>query len=234
MPLLFGSCSKDDDKKSLTVSPSSVTLYSGDTQQLVANGNVYSWKSDNEFVASANNDGKVEASHVGATKVSAVGENGIGSCLVTVKPKYTFNYEPYMKFGASKAEVKAAVKYDLNKDESDELTFIDNSAKLMWVYYFNKQGKLYQVALAGSVLSYPDYIVSYLLERYEVYTYDEAANGDLTCFMGDANKMSNASIILDCGISSKSIILLWVCREYDDDKLSKKTMQSLAKSIDLF
>lgn len=233
VPMVFGSCSKDDDKgKSINVSPSTVTLYSGDTQQLVADGEVTSWKSDNEYVAFTENDGIVEAFHIGTAHIVANGPNGNGECVVTVKPKYSFKYEPFLNFGASMSEVKKAVKYEVYKEETDEITFADVNSKFLWSYHFNKNGKLMSIAMIGSLTSYPSYMSDYLKERYEIYTYNKDEKGNYSFYYGDAIELDEAKMIVDYSLSKNNITIVWLCREYQDNKSSsKKSLESLAKSF---
>lgn len=198
----------------------------------MADGEVSSWKSDNEYVAFTENDGDVEAFHVGTAHIVATGPNGKGECVVTVKAKYSFKYEPYLQFGASMDDVKKAVKYEVYKEEADEITFADADSKFLWSYHFNKNGKLMSIAMIGSLTSYPSYMTDYIHERYEAYTYNKDDKGNYSLYYGDAIELDDANVIVDYSLSKNNITIVWLCREYQDDKSSsKKSLESLAKSF---
>ncbi len=231
MPLVMGSCGKDDDNgKSLTVSPSSVTLYSGDTQQLVADGEVDSWETEDRFVVKVDEMGLVTANHVGSANVTASNSDGKSQCQVTVKPKYSFKYEPFLKFGATMEEVKKAVGYPLYEEKANEITFRQNSPSVMWSYKFNSKGLLFMVGYVSSILNTPTTLSDYLVERYAVLDTKED-NGSTTVTMCDSYSADKATTLVDYSIS-KNIIVIWASLEYQDDKSSsKKSLESLAKSF---
>ena len=70
LPLL-NSCGSDDDDdgaKPLSVSPASVSMKYDESQQLSASG-ATSWRSENEFVASVDQNGLVKGRHIGSTDI---------------------------------------------------------------------------------------------------------------------------------------------------------------------
>lgn len=111
--LTFTACSDDDDDddQSLSITPSYVTFYFKELQQLTASDNTaVSWTTDDDFVATVDADGLLTAAHVGTTLAKATdSRNRTVSIPVTVNPKYTTYADPYLNWGASASEVKSNV-----------------------------------------------------------------------------------------------------------------------------
>ncbi|MCQ2253597.1 MAG: Ig-like domain-containing protein [Bacteroidales bacterium] len=231
MPLVMGSCGKDDDNgKSLTVSPSSVTLYSGDTQQLVADGEVDLWETEDRFVVKVDEMGLVTANHVGSANVTASNSDGKSQCQVTVKPKYSFKYEPFLKFGATMEEVKKAVSYEIYQEKAGEVTFAQKNPSVLWTYYFNESGKYYMVLFMCELLTTPATLSDYLLERYAPLKSDED-NGTTSFSMVDSYDANTLNTMVDYSISKKYTTVIWISNEYNNKSSSKKSLEYLAKSF---
>lgn len=166
----FASCSDDDDKSSL--SETSKTIKVGETFQLVYSDGNCAWSSDNDLIASVNNNGLVTGMHVGETTIHA----NNSTCKVKVEPNYTGVFEPCVQWGTNQANVKKYMSgYPLDEEASDDETLlyygIDNNI-LLYTYNF-ENGKLDNSAFLATYTYAGDYLAYYLAERYAIYDVDE-------------------------------------------------------------
>lgn len=140
----FSSCSSDDDEEvhSLVFLEDPHTTLVGRVSKLSYSGDATSWSSSNDFIASVKGDGIVTANHVGKCEIIALSGRRREKCTVEVKPIYTTYADPLLKWGASKAEVKAYEKRTLKKEDNNTLYYtIDNGIAKGLSYNF-ENGKL--------------------------------------------------------------------------------------------
>ena len=154
--MLFGlfaiySCSSDDDS-----GQKNVTMKVGDTYTIKSGSD---WSVDNDYVA------KITGSTIKATLVGeATVSNGTSSFKLTVDPKTILWDDPYMKWNASKAQVKSAMsKYELMNENDDQLIYYGKNKADYYGYNF-QNGKLFSSMVFTSYLE--DEFVDFIKERY--------------------------------------------------------------------
>lgn len=155
--MLFGlfaiySCSSDDDDSG----QKNVTMKVGDTYTIKSGSD---WSVDNDYVA------KITGSTIKATLVGeATVSNGTSSFKLTVDPKTILWDDPYMKWNASKAQVKSAMrKYELMNENDDQLIYYGKNRADYYGYNF-QNGKLSTSMVLTSYLE--DEFVDFIKERY--------------------------------------------------------------------
>ena len=170
----FVACSSDDDDddaRSLVFLEDPHTTIVGRVSKLSYSGNATSWSSSNDFIASVKDEGIVTANHVGKCEVIALSGRRREKCTIDVKPIYTTYADPLVKWGASKAEVKAYEKRYLKDEDNNTLYYtIDNGVAKGLSYNF-KDGKLVAVLVVIEHDNRPSVateLAGFMKERYRV------------------------------------------------------------------
>lgn len=190
----FTACGSDDDDdvKPLAVSPSSVSMKFDESQQLSASG-ATSWRSENEFVATVDQNGLVKGNHVGSTDIIASNGSTSGKCTITITPKYNFFDLPILSWGATETTIRNAETHGTPEKSGDYLLYgYDNGSIPAVVMYSFKNGSLNAVIqLTGS--SYFANAGLFLIERFQAY-----GESDGMYIFGDS--MSTKSAITIVGL----------------------------------
>jgi len=184
-------CGGDDSNDTpLTVTPGLVSLNYKDTKQLSA-PDATKWTSEDEFVASVDQKGLVEAKHVGVTKIVASNGSSMGTCNVVVSPLYKLYDTPILEWGATKSDIKAAETHQLSSEDDDALGYLyENGTISTAVIYLFENGAL----KSANALMNKNYFANhglYLIERYQPAAY----NDDLYAFM-DAMSIEKATMLI--------------------------------------
>ena len=159
--MCLNSCSNDEPSNQEKLSKTNVILYVGETEIITYEGNEYCyWYSENEKIASVD-EGKISTNLVGKTKIYA---NNL-VCNVEVLPNLTSYDEPYLKWGATRSEVKNYMSsYTLSKETSDQLVYIGVGNEFAYVYLF-ENGILTNASM-GIYYSNSEGLVDFMAERY--------------------------------------------------------------------
>jgi hypothetical protein len=164
----FVSCGNDDEEgsKPLVVSPSSISMKYDESQQLSASG-ATSWRSENEFVATVDQNGLVKGNHVGNTDIIVSNGNTSGKCSVTIAPKYNYFDMPILNWGTSETSIRNAETHGTPEKSGDNLLYkYDNRSIPAVVMYSFKNGVLNNVLqITGS--SYYANAGYFLIERFQ-------------------------------------------------------------------
>lgn len=126
------SCGNDNEPSKF----SDVTLVAGSTKTLKDGAN-FKWTSENDYIATLEN-GTIEAKRVGSVKMAC----SEGSFKVTVTPQYNYYSEPYIQFGASKSDVKGAMKGSELVKETEDMLLYAGTEYTTYVCYSFKDSKL--------------------------------------------------------------------------------------------
>lgn len=198
---LYG-CSSDDDNTKLSLNKSTVTLNYKTTEQLEATGKV-EWTSENDFVASVNENGVVEGKHVGKTFIIASNGTEEVKCAVEVTPKYNIYREPILDFGITKEELKGRENRELLSETSTTIKYRGNSGSAASeIAYAFKNGKMNG---AGALVksSYSSIVMDFLIERYQAAFQEDGVFYFIDGNTGNYNKFVSLSI------SSSGIIIMY-------------------------
>lgn len=190
----FASCSSDEEE-SVTLSSRTVTMKCDETKTLKATGNVNTWTSENEFVATVDRNGIITAGHVGETNIVASGNNGSAMCKVTVEGKYNYYIEPLCKKGVKKSDVKKYESRKLKSETDNSLLYNGENSMVTGVgYSFDDSGEL-KMAIAivphDNSTTLAGHLSNFLLERYKY-----AAKLDETYSYMDANRLADATKVV--------------------------------------
>lgn len=99
--------------------------------------------SDNPFVAEVLENGRIRLNHTGKVNIT----HNKRTYVLTVQPSHIY-YEPYLKLGASKADVIEYEKRKLKGADDDELIYEGDGSSITGVdYIFGSNGKLSNVIL---------------------------------------------------------------------------------------
>lgn len=198
---LYG-CSSDDENTKLSLNKSTVTLNYKTTEQLEASGKV-EWTSENDFVASVNENGVIEGKHVGKTFIVASNGTEEVKCVVEVTPKYNIYREPILDFGITKEELKRKENRELLSETSTAIKYRGNSGSAASeIAYAFKNDKMNG---AGALLksSYSSVIMDFLVERYQ------AAFQENGVFYFIDGTTSNYNKFVSLSIGSSGIIIMY-------------------------
>ncbi|MDE6651561.1 MAG: hypothetical protein K2K08_04040 [Paramuribaculum sp.] len=160
---LLSACSDDKDEPKISI-PSVKSISVGTSFSLGLSGN---WRSSNDFVASVDKDGNVEAEHVGECTIS----NEKNSCKVTVTPKSNFIKEPVTDWGISKSQLisKCGNNY---KESGNSIGYTSNSnIAPITMYTFDSSGRLSSSVITVKT-TYTSDLVDFLMERYQPVAVD--------------------------------------------------------------
>lgn len=199
----FISCGddKDDDAPThFSVTPDNVTLYAGQEKQLSATGAIQ-WSSDNEFVASVDEQGKVTAHHIGTANIFASDGNAMGQCAVTVQPQYNCWATPLMTWRASMSEIAAAETHQLETAKEDKYlvySYTEGSTQAYVQYVFDNRGLEGINVLVNGTTEFGN-IAYFLNERYLYYTQTEAG----IYYFIDSNSLETATLAVALGTISE-------------------------------
>ena len=169
--LSITSCSKDDDvaEPSVNLSTTNIVMYHEQTKKITAE-NATRWSTENDFVATVDENGLVTGGHVGTTKIIASNRSSSATCNVTIQPRYNLYDSPILDWGASISEIR-------NKETHEYVPTSSSSSSLVYNYthdtenpclviYSFKNGELFWITLFLK-WTYFSYATDYLLERYQ-------------------------------------------------------------------
>lgn len=169
----FSSCSSDDDTETSSFGFSKDTYMTvvGRSGKVSFNGSASSWNSSNDFIASVESDGTITANHVGKCEITASAGRQSAKCTIDVKPIYTTYTDPLIKWGASKADVKAYEKRTLKQEDNNTLYYTINNGIAKGLSYNFKDGKLVAVLVVVEHDNKPSIateLAYFMKERYRV------------------------------------------------------------------
>jgi len=170
LPMVFTSCGNEDEPDTLELSNTTIDMTYGAREALTANASSdVTWLTSDPFVAEYEN-GKVVAKHVGTCEITASWNGETAVCKVTVNPANANFTMPVLTWGATAAQVKAAVKgFQLDEANSTDkdLRYYTNAA--------NFEYPAYQYLLDGKVgdIEYKGLYSSTLLVKDSEEAYDQ-------------------------------------------------------------
>lgn len=197
---LFALTACGDDEETIEIDPAAVVLNYDESKTLKASEKNCVWSSDDEFVATVDNNGKVTAMHVGETVIYAEKDGLIGGCRVKVEATNNNFTEPVLTWGLTTTATKKAVaaqNLGLGEPEIDtdsDLGYTTNGTFPMYVYSFVNNG------LASASLSVTEEmdetkdLGEFLDQRYYMYSDD-----DLNYYYIDAMRESDATLKIRYG-----------------------------------
>ena len=196
----FGSC--ETRLQSLEITPSSKTMYVGETVEVCAynHDGAIQWTSTNSFVAadifegSIANPTQIKAKHIGTTTIQAevlygVNKGLIGFCEITVVPKYNYYNEPIFAWGKSKSYIKSKLGVP-DYQEPNIIAYVVNQTRNIFMYYMFTNDKLTSVVVMADS-NKTDNVYNFIEERYQPYT------GEYNGYWGDALEIEDAQILVD-------------------------------------
>lgn len=169
LPLAFASCGDDNNDNTVSLDKTSVTLDYGQTETLKASEKNGNWASSNEFVATVDKDGKIEAKHEGRATITYLKNGASASCTVTVNATND-NFNTILTWGATPAQIKAGIPDDLQllSEKDGNLMYCMPGQKYPWYGFIFENG-----GLAGSSIYFTDEMFDnfdfsgYLNQRYQ-------------------------------------------------------------------
>ncbi len=173
--LLLLSCSKNDDKPKTSIDQDKVSLNYDQTHQfeLRTGGtkldNVkVNWSSSDQLVGTINSAGLFSAKRIGTTTIKATANGESFTSEITVVPYSQLCVEPVIEFGTSLTNVKAKEKRVLLAQNTAELVYKGENAKVQNIFYIFNNGGLESSALILSPTSaVVEETVKFFSERYE-------------------------------------------------------------------
>lgn len=163
MPLLF-SCKKEEIFK-LVVTPSRVEIFSDETKKMSANASGATFRVDDEFYASIDDNNIVKAKKVGETEVIVSGNGKVKRVPLKIKPRHTLYPDLDKIMGKSKNAVVSLLGSNYSDGASGGCIYTDYNTYVKGIIVSFDNGK---ATAAGVVISasHMNKIVDYLLERY--------------------------------------------------------------------
>ncbi len=204
LPFVLTSCS-DEPEGPITISETSLDLTVGMSDQLTASEKG-TWTSSNEFVATVNNDGKVEALHVGETVITITKGDRSANCKVVVKASNTSYSLPYMVWGADADAVKAA-NTSLNLYEEME---IEGGVMLSYLTATALPGYIYMIDSTEGLIATSMVVDIDDADNFEdfLYQYFADLNEDEEWFyLIDSNSAEGATIAVQYGMNDEESLI---------------------------
>ena len=146
----FTSCGGDDEPTDLEISNDMMALNYGAQNVLSANMTGCTWTSNNEYVATVDNAGRVTGVHVGEATITCTNGDMTATCVVTVNPIYTAWTLPVLNFGANQAKIKADENHTLISELCDAETLVfaaNDKLAYPWYIYDFENGKMIDATL---------------------------------------------------------------------------------------
>lgn len=224
-----GNDKSDDSSTSLSVSPSSVSLYYEGTQQLSASG-ATSWTSENEFVAKVDSKGLVTANHVGNTNILVSNGNAMGKCAVNVKAKYNCYDTPLLNWGASTSAISAAETHTKSSSTSSDYLVYEytNGTTIALVQYIFKSSALSGINVIMPSSDYAS-VGLYLLERYQPANKDD---NDSYYFV-DAMDVKHAKNVIVFALQTISNSKYTVVTYFKNDTKSNVSRRAYSQKVEI-
>ena len=193
MATVFTSCSSDDDNNGFSISLSEATIKGVDNfVQITSSSPNVKWSSENPYVATISEDGKIKSAHIGETYIVAQSDGKTKKCKVIVTPQYSIYTEPITDFGKSKEEIiKTLGTPFLDKD--DILSYTNDNQDIIVNYIF-KEGKLDNCIVLLKMSLDIINLVDFLKERYELIPRD--FNGNYAFINALTTKEANMIVTL--------------------------------------
>jgi hypothetical protein len=220
------SCGKDDDgEDNFTVDKQSITLVHDGTETIIATKTA-TWTSDNEFVASVDNNGVVTGNHIGEATITAISSGQSKTVKVTVKPKYNTITEPIMDFDLSKSEIKSKISGTPDTEEDYKLNYKISKSELLMYTFDESTGKLESCAWGSidALSIVPSELVGFLTERYQPIT-----SKDNYYFFANSNKLETATMVVTFTITKGNLLIMY--SPYEHKATSKASVTEYEKMM---
>ena len=212
MPFAIASCG-DDDPAEITLDQNSISLNYGASQTLKASEKNCTWGSSDEFVATVDKDGKIEAKHVGEAVITVTKDGASAQCKVVVKPTNTKFTLPILSWGASKATVESEVAKIFN----DALSIVvDNKDALAYATKADADGfPMYTYSFSNDALDGASFTVSTTMDEQgdlqgflEQYYEQDGTTEDATLIYYDGKNAIDASVEVEYGMDDDEDIFV--------------------------
>ena len=175
MAVTFTACSSDNDDNGFSISLSEATIKGVDNfVQITSSSPNVKWSSENPYVATISEDGKIESAHIGETYIVAQSNGKTKKCKVTVTPQYFIYKEPITDLGKSKEEIIKTLGAPF-LDKGDILSYVNDNQDIVVNYVF-KEGKLDNCIVLLKMTLDVINLVDFLKERYELVPRDFNGN----------------------------------------------------------
>lgn len=193
----FSSCSSDDgtETSSFGFSKDTYMTVVGRSGKVSFNGSASSWNSSNDFIASVESDGTITANHVGKCEITASAGRQSAKCTIDVEPIYTTYTDPLIKWGASKADVKAYEKRNLQKEDDKALYYTIDKGAVKGLSYNFEDGKLKAVLVVIDHeynTSIATEMAAFLKERYRVIS----VSSKVSYFSDGKDQASSSTLVI--------------------------------------
>lgn len=202
--LSITSCSKDDDvpEPNVVLSTTNIVMYYEQTKKLTAE-NATSWRTENDFVATVDENGLVTGGHVGTTRIIASNRSSSATCNVTIQPRYNLYDSPILDWGASMSEIRNKETHEnMSMSSTTSLAYFYNKStdNPVVVLYSFENGKL---DYASVILKWNTFAsaVNHLVERYQVVAVDHEKQ---VALFWDANTRDKLKTVVTISVSELS------------------------------
>lgn len=226
LPMVFASCG-DDEKEtdpvniSLGISQFDVD-YKGE-YQLECNIAGATFSSNDPYIATVNPAGVVTGKHVGTTKIKATVDGYSVAVTVNVQPVNTDFTMPILSWGAAMNRIKGLVEenadmqpVELPADLAKTALAYNTNGNLPGYTYNFVDNKLTAATLTVSEkMDEENDLVGFLNQYYTMYG-EDAATGAL--YLCDAEKVDDASVVLEYGYDYESETYMVIWRENSNTK----------------
>ncbi|MDE6811747.1 MAG: Ig-like domain-containing protein [Muribaculaceae bacterium] len=235
LPLAFASCGDDNDT-TITLDQTAVNLEYGKSVKVKASEGGVAWGSSNEFVATVNDKGEIEAEHVGTAVITATKNGATAKCTVTVTATNNNFTLPILNWGASVNDVKSAVEtqfkdLSLLTGSADGLTYTQPAQAYPWYLYIFKNG-----GLAGSMLAVDEDMDESLdLEGFIEQRYEEVDETEEGFVYVNANTIGEATlaVIYSYDADLEAVTATWMLPEHTKagiyDKMVVRDLKTMLK-----
>ena len=147
---ILAGCGKDSAEPKIAINQNEVKLkFDQDFSFKIENSSEVKWSSSDSFVGEIDANGVFEAKHIGESIITGDVNGEKLTAKVIVEPYVTDIIEPFLEFGASKAEIKNFEKRNLEAETASAMMYEGQGENEDYVFYSMNPTKL-----QGSIISF--------------------------------------------------------------------------------
>lgn len=198
LPLAFAACTEDNNETSVTLDKTAIELNYGENQTLKASESKGTWYSENDFVASVDSKGKVEALHEGVTNIVYQKDDAKVACKVTVNATNN-SFNTITEWGVTPSYIKSIMpaEFVLLVENPTNMMYTSPANAYPWYGFFFNDNKLNGSSIYFTDAMFDQYDFNgYVKQRYARLADDALGADEYDACYANAATLTDATIAL--------------------------------------
>ena len=172
LPFVFASCGNDDDElNDIVLNETSVEILYGQSKTITSSEKNATFVSNNTFVATVNQNGEIEAEHVGEAVITVTKEGcNPAQCKVVVKATNNNFDLPVLQWNITQAELGQLVpsKFKVLSSDSETVFYNEVGDAYPWYSYNFKENRMNAAGLhTDTNMAADEALVAFIEQRYK-------------------------------------------------------------------